>query len=68
MRTTPQTDETDRTKTRARIKGEVIDGEVIDRGFDGEPVVYVEDRDGQTRVIRPERPRHQIDAEPEGQA
>ena len=63
--TTDTTDETDRRKTTiaARIGTETFEGEFLERGFDGEPVVYVRDVRGRERAVRPERPRHTISGE-----
>lgn len=47
--------------TNARIGRYRFSGEVVDRGYDRrEPVVYVRDRRGRTRAVRPRRERHTL--------
>jgi hypothetical protein len=58
------TDAQDSDHLRAQIGREEVVGEVIETGFDGERVLYVEDRDGQTRVVRPERQGYLIITDP----
>jgi len=63
MPTTQRPTETDRERTEARIGGELFAGEIVERGFDGEPVVYIRDHRDRTRAVRPQRPRHELDDE-----
>ena len=51
---------------RARVGRETFTGRILGRGFDGGPVVYLEDTRGRTRAVRPERPRHDLDADAGG--
>jgi len=57
------TDVQDSDHLRAQIGREEVVGEVIETGFDGEPVVYLRDRRDRTRAVRPQRPRHELDGE-----
>lgn len=57
-------DEQHDDQLRAQIGREKVVGEVIERGFDGELVLYVEDQRGETRVVRPERDGYLIIDDP----
>jgi hypothetical protein len=51
---------------RATVDTRTFTGRILGRGFDGEPVIYLEDARGRTRAVRPERPRHDLDADAGG--
>lgn len=48
-------------RVRARVGGREFSGRIVESGYDGEPVVYLRDRRGRERAVRPRRDRHHIE-------
>jgi hypothetical protein len=47
-------------RVRAEIGPRTFTGRVLEAGYDGEPVIYVEDRAGHERAIRFRRESHDV--------
>lgn len=54
------------SRVRAEIGSATFCGRVIGTGYDGEPVVYVEDTAGHERAVRFQRETHDVRATEEG--
>jgi hypothetical protein len=54
------------TRVQAAIGPRTFTGRVLEAGYDGEPVVYIEDTAGHERVVRVRRETHDVRPTEEG--